>query len=257
VPIWGKLADLFGRKRTLQVGLSIFLVGSLACGASPTMRLLVLSRGLQGLGAGSIFPIVQTIFGDLFPIEKRARLQALFSLTWGASSVLGPLAGGAILGVASWPWVFWVNLPAGLLGLTVLWLKYHERRDETHEMDLGLPGVFSLTIASTALLALVSRLGPTGWSWPMVGLLLAITIGAMWFFRWHERRAANPVLPTELFLRREVGPAILASGLFGAAFLIACDAVARTVMSPLELPVGVITALIGGPFFLWLLVRRA
>jgi MFS family permease len=219
MPLYGRMADALGRKRVVITAILIFCFASLLASQARTMTQLILYRGLQGLGAGGVMPVVLTILGDIFTLEERARIQGFFSAVWGTSSLAGPALGALLVNTLGWRSVFWVNLPAGLLGLTVLWLKYHERRDETHEIDLGLPGVFSLTIASTALLALVSRLGPTGWSWPMMGLLLAITIGAMSFFRWHERRAANPVLPTELFLRREVGPAILASGLFGAAFL--------------------------------------
>jgi hypothetical protein len=126
--------------------------------------------------------------------------------------------GALLVNTLGWRSVFWVNLPFGLLGLTMIALKYHERREE-HEMDLDLPGVLSLAVASMSLLALVSRLGPTGWSWPMILVLVAVTVAAMAFFGRHEKRAAHPILPTELMLRREVGPAILGSCLFGAGFL--------------------------------------
>jgi Na+/melibiose symporter-like transporter len=114
--------------------------------------------------------------------------------------------------------VFWVNLPIGLLGFIVLAWQYHERR-EKQEMDLDLPGVGSLAVASMALLSLVSRLGPEGWSAASIIMLIAVTVGAAAFFAWHERRAANPILPTDLFRQRAIGPAIIGSCLFGAGFL--------------------------------------
>lgn len=204
VPIWGKLADLYGRKRTLQVGLAIFLAGSLACGAAPSMRLLVLARGLQGLGAGSIFPIVQTIFGDLFSVERRARMQALFSLVWGASSILGPLAGGAIVSVASWPWVFYVNLPVGLVTMALLQHALHEelvRRPV--ELDIG----GALALSSAITLALLG-LGALGRAPAQGALLLALAAVAGVVFvvveRAREGAGRDALMPPSLFRDRVV-----------------------------------------------------
>jgi MFS family permease len=218
MPLYGRMADALGRKRVVIVAITIFCFASLLASQAQTMTQLILFRGLQGLGAGGVMPVVLTILGDIFTLEERARIQGVFSAVWGTSSLAGPALGAVLVNTLGWRSVFWVNLPFGVLGLAILTWKYHERRDE-HEMDLDLPGVAALTIASTALLALVSRLGPTGWSWPMIGVLGVVTVAAVMFFRRHERHAPHPIMPTELLLRREVGPAILGSCLFGAAFL--------------------------------------
>ena len=218
MPLYGRMADAFGRKRVVIAAIAIFCVASLLASFAQSMTQLILFRGLQGLGAGGVMPVVLTILGDIFTLKERARIQGFFSAVWGTSSLAGPALGALLVHTLGWRSVFWVNLPLGLLGLGVLAWKYHERRD-AHEMDLDLPGVASLSVASVALLALVSRLGPSGWSWPTIIVLVAATIAALAYFARHERRVAHPILPTELVLRREVGPAILGSCLFGAAFL--------------------------------------
>ena len=218
MPLYGRMADAFGRKRVVLAAIAVFCVASLLASFAQSMTQLILFRGLQGLGAGGVMPVVLTILGDIFTLEERARIQGFFSAVWGTSSLAGPALGALLVNTLGWRSVFWVNLPLGLLGLGVLAWKYHERR-EPHEMDLDLPGVASLSLASVALLALVSRLGPDGWSWPMIAVLVAATVAALAFFARHEKRVAHPILPTEVVLRRQVGPAILGSCLFGAAFL--------------------------------------
>jgi MFS family permease len=218
MPLYGRMADAWGRKRVVIGAIAIFCTASLLASFAHSMTQLVVFRGIQGLGAGGVMPVVLTILGDIFTLEERAKIQGFFSAVWGTSSLAGPALGALLVNTLGWRSVFWVNLPFGLLGLTMIALKYHERREE-HEMDLDLPGVLSLAVASMSLLALVSRLGPTGWSWPMILVLVAVTVAAMAFFGRHEKRAAHPILPTELMLRREVGPAILGSCLFGAGFL--------------------------------------
>ncbi|HYR27297.1 MAG TPA: MFS transporter, partial [Thermoanaerobaculia bacterium] len=120
VPLWGKLSDLFGRRPIFQIGIGVFLVGSLACGASQTMTQLIFARALQGIGAGALVPLAMTIIGDIFTLEERARMQGLFSGVWGVSSVVGPLLGGFITDQLSWRWVFYVNLPVGAIALVVI-----------------------------------------------------------------------------------------------------------------------------------------
>jgi MFS family permease len=219
MPLYGRMADAFGRKRVVIAAIAIFCVASLMASFAQSMTQLIIFRGLQGLGAGGVMPVVLTILGDMFTLEERARIQGVFSGVWGTSSLAGPALGALLVNTLGWRAVFWVNLPFGLLGLAMIALRYHERPDAEHKINLDLPGVLSLAVASMALLALVSRLGPAGWSWPMIFGLLALTAAAMAYFARHERRAAHPILPTQILLRREVGPAILGSCLFGAAFL--------------------------------------
>lgn len=218
MPLYGRLADAFGRKRVVIVAIVLFCIGSLLASTSQTMTQLIVYRGLQGLGAGGVMPVVLTILGDIFSLEERARIQGLFSGVWGTSALAGPALGALLVQTLGWRSVFWVNLPFALIALAVLMWKYHERREE-HEMDLDLPGVTSLAIASAALLFLVSSLGPGGWGWPAIVALCAVTVIAIVYFAWNERRAKHPILDTEIVTRREIGPAILGSALFGAAFL--------------------------------------
>ena len=120
VPLYGRLADLYGRRRVLLFGVVVFVVGSALCGASQSMTQLIAFRALQGIGAGAVLPIAITVVGDIYSAEQRARMQGMFSAVWGVASVVGPLVGGVLVDHASWRWIFEVNIPAGLLAM-VLW----------------------------------------------------------------------------------------------------------------------------------------
>src|SRR5512140_3391629 len=138
VPIYGKLADLRGRKPVMLVGLALFLAGSFACGHADSMAELIAFRALQGLGAGAVQPIGLTIVGDLFDVEQRARMQGVFGAVWGLAGLAGPLLGGAIVHSLGWRWVFYVNLPCGVGAAAVLAWAYHERVERhSHKLDLG------------------------------------------------------------------------------------------------------------------------
>src|SRR5208283_4168126 len=122
-PIYGKLADLFGRKRVLIFGLTLFSLGSILSGTSMSMGQLIAMRTIQGLGAGAVGPIVLTMVGDLFSLEERARVQGLFSAVWGLSSVAGPLIGGYLTDYVGWRWVFLVSVP--FAGVTIVMLTFY------------------------------------------------------------------------------------------------------------------------------------
>ena len=133
MPIYGKLADLFGRKPVLLSGTALFLGGSMLCGQSQTMEQLIAFRLLQGLGAGGILPITQTLMGDIFPLEQRARITGLFSTVWGVAGLLGPAIGGFLTEHVSWRWVFYVNFPLCVLSMVLIssFLHEHIRRRRT------------------------------------------------------------------------------------------------------------------------------
>src|SRR6202035_4494716 len=125
VPIYGKLADLFGRKPIFLFGTAVFLIGSIASGAAQSMEQLIIFRAIQGLGAGAVQPLVLTIIGDIYELEQRGKVQGLFSGVWGLSSVVGPALGGIIVDHYTWRWVFYINIPFGVLSgmLLALFLK--------------------------------------------------------------------------------------------------------------------------------------
>src|SRR5438045_7394834 len=115
VPIYGKLADLYGRKPIFLFGSGLFLLGSILCGSAQSMEQLIVFRAIQGLGAGAVLPLVLTIIGDIFDLQERAKVQGLFSAVWALSSIIGPALGGLIVDHFSWRWVFYINVPFGLL----------------------------------------------------------------------------------------------------------------------------------------------
>lgn len=218
MPLYGRLADVLGRKRVILGAVLLFTAGSVLAAFANSMTQLIVFRGVQGLGAGGIMPVVLTIIGDLFTLEERAKIQGLFSAVWGTSSLAGPAIGAALVHTVGWRWVFLVNLPFGLLGLIVLFWKYHDHQ-KPHSTSLDLPGLALLSVASTALLALVSQLGPGGLSTlAIVGLAVVVVIAAAAFVA-QERRAANPIMPPSLMANRAIGPSIAATFFFGGAFL--------------------------------------
>src|SRR5215217_268248 len=126
VPVWGKLSDLYGRRLFYQLGIAVFLLGSILSGMSTSMTQLIAFRAIQGLGAGALIPLGMTIIGDIYTLKERTRMQALFSGVWGFSSVIGPVAGGFITDQLSWRWVFYINIPVGLAAALIMGLALKE-----------------------------------------------------------------------------------------------------------------------------------
>ena len=145
VLIYGKLADLFGRKPILFIGMTIFLIGSILCGFAVSMEQLILFRLIQGLGAGAVMPIATTIVGDIYTTEERAKVQGYLSSVWGISAVLGPAIGGGIVYYFSWEYVFWVNIPLGILAMIGIGVFLHEPEREK-EVSIDYKGAALLTI---------------------------------------------------------------------------------------------------------------
>src|SRR5215216_4245960 len=169
VPIYGKLADLFGRKPVFLISTGIFLVGSMLCGQSQGMEQLIAFRLLQGLGAGGVLPINQTLLGDLYPLEQRARITGLFSTVWGVSGLLGPAIGGFLTEYVSWRWVFYVNFPLCVLAIGLIWRFLHERIERRgHRIDY----IGALTLSASVALLLLG-LQANGSPGLQVGLYIA------------------------------------------------------------------------------------
>ncbi|HEX8456407.1 MAG TPA: MDR family MFS transporter [Pyrinomonadaceae bacterium] len=222
VPVWGKLSDLYGRRLFYQIGIGIFLLGSVLSGMSGSMTQLIVFRAIQGLGAGALVPLGMTIIGDIFTVAERARMQAYFSGVWGFSSVIGPVLGGFITDQWSWRWVFYINLPVGLVAALIIGLALQEpARRERPSIDYA--GAALLTAAITLLmLALVE--GGASFSALLSARNLALVAGATLLFLcfvWVERRAPDPLIPFKLFRNRVVTVSVVAGflagvGMFGA-----------------------------------------
>jgi EmrB/QacA subfamily drug resistance transporter len=192
VPIWGRLSDLYGRRRLYLAGIIVFLVGSALCGAAGSMTQLIAARVLQGIGAGAIIPLSMTIVGELYSLTERAKSQALFSGVWGVASVTGPLVGGYVTDALTWRWVFFLNLPFGALALLVIALAYPPRR-QIGAIRVDWLGAFLLFVGTSMLLIAIG--GDTG-----VGVWwLAAAVVLLAVFMVVEQRVDNPILPIDLF----------------------------------------------------------
>ena len=215
IPIYGRLADVFGRKRVFTVGIIIFLVGSLLCGLSHSMIMLIVSRAVQGIGAGAVQPIATTIVGDIYSLQERARVQGYISSVWALASVVGPSLGGLIVQTIGWSWIFWINIPIGILALLGVEIFHHEHRIiKKHIIDWL--GSFILIIGTTALiLALVQ--GGVAWPWASWPILLSLGVFVVFslLFIWRERVAKEPILPISLMKRPTIGFANLLSLITG------------------------------------------
>lgn len=215
LPIYGKLADLHGRKRVFIGGTAIFVAGSALCGTAQSMEQLILFRAIQGIGAGAVQPVTLTIIGDLFDLAERARLMGVYSALWGIAGLSGPAIGGFITDQWHWRWVFYLNLPFGLAAIALVWLALNERL-ERRENAIDVAGA-TLLIGAIALVLLASlegseSLAPPGW---LRLLLLAGAAVLVLLFVRQEQRAAEPLVPLQLFRSRLIATSSLASLMVG------------------------------------------
>ena len=216
IPVYGRLADLYGRKRVLIIGAGIFLAGSALCGFAWNMPALIAFRGLQGLGAGAIMPVATTIVGDIYSPTDRGRVQGTISALWGVAAVSGPLLGAFLVQQVGWPTVFWVNLPVGVASILVLTLALRERRPpRPHSVDY-LGSLLLMAGSSALILALVQaqRLGAE-----IVAALLAVAAVALVLLIRHERRHPEPMMPLELWRLRVIAAVNLGAFAIGAVMM--------------------------------------
>ena len=220
-PLYGKLGDLYGRKRILQTAVVIFLIGSALCGQAQSMTELIAFRAVQGLGAGGLIVLTQAVIGDIVPPRERGRYQGIFGGVFGLASVAGPLLGGFIVEHWSWHWIFYVNVPVGLLALVVLAITL-PRTQGAGKPVIDYLGT-GLLAAGLSAIVLVTSLGGTTWEWASTETYFTAAIGivALVGFVLVERRAPEPVLPLELWRERvfRVGgvlSAIVGFALFGS-----------------------------------------
>ena len=212
VPLWGRMADLHGRRRVLLGGMALFVVASVLCAASPSMGWLIAFRTLQGIGAGCIQPLVFTVVGDVFPIAQRARLQGFFSGMWAIAAVIGPALGALFVSTVGWRWIFLINLPIGIIAGALVW-GYREQRPATgRQGGLDLRSGALLTAGIALLLwGLGSGSQSASPSLPVVALALLVLAG----FGFVESRSRSPIVPLDLLRHRVIGPAVLLSVLAG------------------------------------------
>jgi len=200
-PIYGKLADLYGRKRVLFIAIALFVLGSVLCGLAATMLQLVLFRAVQALGAGAVFPLAMTVVGDLYTTREQTKVQAVVNSVWALSSIVGPLVGGLLVQFADWRWVFFVNVPLGLLSLVLIALAFRETyQPVARRIDWG--GALSFLISVTSLLIVLLIGGERGFLSPDMLACAALFVLSAVVFAALSRRSAEPFLPLELFRNR-------------------------------------------------------
>ena len=194
VPLYGKLSDIYGRRKLYASAMALFLAGSVWCGFANSMTSLIFARALQGIGAGGIMPLAFILIGEMFTLEQRAKMQGLFSGVWGVSSVVGPLLGGFLVDQLSWRWIFYINVIPGLLGailVTFAWRDAHGHGQERPAIDYA--GAALLTVSVIMLLLGLMGSGVSSW------VLISVAVVLFVLLLWVERRAADPVLPLPLF----------------------------------------------------------
>ncbi|MEH7377242.1 MULTISPECIES: MDR family MFS transporter [Bacillaceae] len=204
VLIYGKLSDLFGRKPILTIGILIFLFGSILCGFATSMKMLIIFRLIQGFGAGAVTPIATTIIGDIYTAEERAKIQGYLASVWGISAITGPAVGGLLVQYVSWHYVFWINIPLGILSLVGLWLFLHENvQRKKHQIDYLGAILLTMTISSLMFI-LVEGGSRFAWgSWQSLSFF-AFSAVTLLGFVFQEARASEPVMPFSIWKERSI-----------------------------------------------------
>lgn len=220
VPIYGKLSDIFGRKPIFMIGVILFLIGSALSGASQTMMQLILFRGFQGIGAGALMPIAMTVVGDLFSARERGRWQGVTGAVFGLSSILGPTLGGWISDNLTWRWVFYVNLPIGIIAVLVLIFLMPSLHAKNRKATIDYIGCTLIALGTVPVLLGLTWAGTTyPWlSWQVLGLIIAgaVVLGLFLLYEiWLERRDGQPIIEPSLFKNGIFSVSSLVTVIFG------------------------------------------
>ncbi|MCI1945985.1 MDR family MFS transporter [Clostridium luticellarii] len=203
-PIYGKLADLYGRKNIFSIGIIIFLVGSFLCGLSQSMAMLIIFRAVQGLGAGSIFTVSYTIIGDTFNIEERSKIQGGLNTVWGIASLVGPFLGGFLIDTLSWHWIFFINIPFGLLSIILLQRSLKETYEKKKHC-IDYIGTITLSLAMIVFLSIFLFNQNSAFNHHVFTVIAALITGILLvIFYKLEKKAKEPMMPFDIFTRASI-----------------------------------------------------
>src|SRR6478672_9974631 len=216
VPFWGKLSDIYGRKPIFMIGITIFLIGSALSGLSQSMAMLIVFRGIQGIGAGALFPVALAIIGDMFTPQERGRYQGLFGAVFGIAFVAGPLIGGWLTENLSWHWIFYVNIPIGIVALIVIQRLLPTVKTPSATRNFDLIGGAIFTVAMVFLLVGLTFKQSGEWTDLSVGGYILIGIVGTLLFIFVESRAKEPIIPLGLWRVRSYSATMVS--VFFAAF---------------------------------------
>ena len=219
MPIFGKLSDMYGRKRFFLFGIIVFLIGSALCGVAQTVPQLAVFRAIQGIGGGALLPIAFTIVFDVFPPEQRGKMTGLLGAVFGASSVLGPLLGAWITESISWHWVFYVNIPIGAVSLFLI-IRYYKEAAQPIKQTIDWLGAITLVTAVVSLMFGLELSGKQfAWSsWQSISLF-SIFIVFFIVFIWAETKAKEPIISFWMFKNRLFASSQALAFLYGATFI--------------------------------------
>lgn len=226
-PLYGKIGDMFGRKKIFQFSIVVFLLGSMLCGLSSSMNQLIIFRAFQGLGAGGLISLVFAIIGDVIPPRQRGKYQGYFGAMFGLASVIGPLLGGffansnSILGVSGWRWIFYVNLPIGIIALIVIATRLHlPKRRLEHKIDYVGAGLIAFASTCLILLSVWAGVNYAWGSWQIISLAIAGIVGFVLFII-NELKVSEPIIPMKLFRDNIFSVSIILSFITGVVFFAA------------------------------------